>query len=104
MTTTTTTTMTTTTNMTTTTTTTTTTATTTNTTTATVTCDGHMIPDRPGYTLLRQSGSTGYQAPAQRVGHTLVFPCSQGYDPGTVTFTCSPDGIFRSTDRCTKVT
>ena len=73
--------------------------TTTPSTTTPVTCDGSRIPNRADYNLLRQSGSTGYQAPAQRVGRTLVFPCSQGYYPGTVTFTCSSDGIFRSTDR-----
>ena len=64
-----------------------------------ITCDGSKIPFRPDHTFDRQDASTSYEAPGQRLGNTLVFPCSQGYHTGTVTYICGEDGTFQTTDR-----
>ena len=67
------------------------------TTTTTITCDGSKI-DWADHTAERQSASTAYEAPGQRLGSILVFPCRQGYRLGTVTYTCGADGTFRTKD------
>ena len=65
-----------------------------------ITCDGSQFPRRSDHTFnWRQRSSTGYEAPGQRVGSTLVFPCSEGYRQGTVVYTCGADGKFWTTDR-----
>ena len=51
---------------------------------------------------MRLHASTGYEAPLQPLGTTLVFPCRDGFVPGTVTYTCGMDG-FSTTDTCVLV-
>ena len=54
----------------------------------------------------RDTASTGYLAPHQKNGATLVFRCDQpGFIPGTlVTYTCSLHGEFVTADKCVPVT
>ena len=76
-----------------------------------ITCDGRSV--KPGghdavvgrghSAVLDDRVSTGRKAPDQPFLSTLVYPCALGFHPGNVTYTCTRDGAFATTETCSPI-
>ena len=66
-------------------------------------CDGSRIPYAVEYKQERLSASTAFLEPNQPENSKLIFPCSAGYEEGTIVFVCDRSGEFKAVNQCVKL-